>query len=392
MVPWRGGFPPAPPSELSELSEASDMPSKILPMFSPAFLKLLRLGLWSDIPCGPEVIFPAPLSHSEWKAIADEARRQAVAGIVYAGIERLPDTILPPPSGLVRWVAAAGAIETQNLRISGAITSLARIFSEAGLNPVLLKGHSVARHYARPELRQSGDIDIYFPTTGEFGRASDIVASLGHRPERHSDGSMVYDFRGIVVEHHPELLDIHASGHRREAKRIIADEGFVPSPDFPGMLEPSPVLEYLLVSTHIMKHSFGVGVGLRQICDYARLRADLANTADKAEIVGLTASLGLSRWRAVLDDFVEVFLDPVQEPGVSTTKLPPVISPLCRSFARIVFGGGNFGVHDPLRSRLVSPVAIRAYAALSFLRRARFSLRISPSEALAQAGRLAVRR
>ena len=158
------------------------------------------------------------------------------------------------------------------------------------------------------------------------------------------------------------------------------------------MLEPSPVLEYLLVSTHIMKHSFGVGVGLRQICDYARLRADLANTADKAEIVGLTASLGLSRWRAVLDDFVEVFLDPVQEPGVSTTKLPPVISPLCRSFARIVFGGGNFGVHDPLRSRLVSPVAIRAYAALSFLRRARFSLRISPSEALAQAGRLAVRR
>lgn len=43
------------------------------------------------------------------------------------------------------------------------IDSLLDIFENAGLSPVLQKGHDVARFYSRPSLRVCGDIDIYFP-------------------------------------------------------------------------------------------------------------------------------------------------------------------------------------------------------------------------------------
>ena len=132
-----------------------------------ALFMLVRSGLWETAVEPPSL----PLSDDSWSRIFEIARNQTVSGIAYRGLQYLPDEMLPPMQVMMRWMAEVDRMERTSHAIDTANIQLSQLFQSQGLTPITVKGQGVARLYEHPELRQAGDIDLFFTTKEEFEKA-----------------------------------------------------------------------------------------------------------------------------------------------------------------------------------------------------------------------------
>lgn len=343
-----------------------------------ALFVLLRAGLWEK---KPDDISLFPLSEDEWTEIFGMARKQTVTGIVYAGICRLPDELMPPSRVLLKWVAAIDGIERSNVKMNRTIAGLYEIFRREGLNPVLQKGQGVGLFYEQPLLRECGDIDLYFAGKDESERAAVLVRTLTKNVRKHADNSIYYQCNGIGVEHHTRLIDIcnpFLTGYLDDMERKQGFRKMCMSVENreTELLVPAPVLNLLLLNAHIMKHAIGWGVGLRQLCDMARARYALRKEVDADELKRNCDRMGIGRWTALLDAFLVRYLGLSPEyAGYSDTDT--TAGPLLD----IVLKGGNFGMHASGRGSREGNACLRKlHTSYSFIRKLRFSCRYAPKE------------
>lgn len=344
-------------------------------------LVLLRAGLWEK---ETEDLSLFPLSAEEWEVVFRLAQCQTVTGLVWQGISRLPEPLFPPEPLLLRWVAKVDGIERKNRRMNTAVAGLYRLFQENGLHPVLQKGQGVARLYEHPLLRECGDIDLYFPDRDEWISAKSLIRKQGIRLQGEADGSILYRWNGIEVEHHPRLTDISNPFHRKYLKKLEQACGFrqVQLLGENGwkaeVTIPTPALELLLINAHIMKHAFGWGVGLRQLCDMARACHYYRNTLKPDEMEWLYHRLGIGKWSLLLHSFLTDYLG-----------MPPSCRPYAGqsgdalSLFEQVIEGGNFGMYTTRKSRMEEQQGWKRKRDTSWalLNRIRFSYHQAPGEA-----------
>lgn len=345
-----------------------------------ALLALLRAGLWE---CAPAASGCFPLSSEAWGQLYRLARRQTVTGIVFSGLQRLPDDLMPPEALLVRWAAEVDAIERRNRAVDAAVVELTSFFRSKGLNPILQKGQGVALCYADPALRESGDIDFYFAGPKAFSAAVRYIRMGGVSASTQPDGSIHYRWRGIDVEHHRRLLDLHNPMLRSYAAGLASAWGNsaveLHSAHGSTVSVPSPPLCLLLLNLHILKHAVGRGIGLRQLCDLARACHVFSSPAAEAEFVRVSRRLGLGRWDALLHAFL------VDSLGLDAARLPyPRRASGAADLSAIVWRGGNFGFYSSAGRRSVGASARsrKLLTARSFLSNLRFSFRYAPKESL----------
>ena len=79
---------------------------------------------------------------------------------------------------------------------------------------------------------------------------------------------------------------------------------------------PSPLLNLVLLNTHIMKHAFGWGIGLRQLCDLTRAYHCLQTETDGKALYDLCRKAGIIRWNSLLHTFL------VKQLGLPASSLP----------------------------------------------------------------------
>lgn len=271
-----------------------------------ALLAILRSGLWERTIDDPACF---PLSDDEWERLFRQARRQTVTGIVFRGMQYLPDTMLPTDSLLIRWTARVDAIERRNLEMNRALSKLCGEFRARGIDPVLQKGQGVACLYESPLLRECGDIDLCFRNPEEAKRAEQLIRQNGIRIRKMPDRSIFYLWHGLEVEHHVRLLDLHNPFLQHEADELARTKGCIHMRLAQGsepMTVPSPFLNLLLLDLHILKHTLGRGIGLRQLCDMARACYRLHREVDPEEMKNRCRSWGLARWNPLLHAFLVV--------------------------------------------------------------------------------------
>ena len=108
-----------------------------------------------------------------------------------------------------------------------------RLHREAGIEPVLVKGWAIARHYPETGLRPYGDIDL-FVAANDYAKADDVQRSAGYRyPVDHHAGagklnyldfselfehSLLVSLDGVPIrvpcpEHHLRILSFHLLAH-----------------------------------------------------------------------------------------------------------------------------------------------------------------------------------
>lgn len=366
-----------------------------------AFLMLLRAGLWGRDPIAEGF---RRLGDEEWEQVFKMSGRQTVSGIVFDGICRLPDEFQPSPAIFAKWVAATDRIERGNGRMNAVLGELTGMFVSGGLQPVLQKGQGVAALYPTPAHRECGDIDFYFPEKSDNGRlasmpkdrtmngkAIELVKSHGIKVETMPDGSQTYEWKGIEIEQHPTIVDLSAPAARKWIPELDGDPGYVPSELAEGLRVPSPELNALLLNSHILKHTLGKGIGLRQMCDlameYHRICEDGRREDCGERIFSLYKRAGILKWSRLLHSFLVGVI------GLPEEELPyseRIVS--YRPLFRIVEDGGNFGQYrgeDSGRSGTstssvtgrLSDRKRKLETAGMFLRRAGFSIRFAPKEA-----------
>lgn len=294
-----------------------------------ALFALLQAGLWGRFDEATASAFP--LSAGEWESVFTLARQQTVTGIAFRGLDFLPEEAAPPMGIMAKWMAHADRIEQSNCVMNETVARLYGHFASAGVEAVLQKGQGVAAMYPEPLLRECGDIDLYFP--GHDGVSDPLAGIDGSVRERQPDDSWSYVVDGIIVEHHTDLLDIQSPRAKRYVKRLIEEKGFekVVTGDGVEVLVPAPEVNLLLLSSHILKHAFGVGIGLRQFCDYAVARRYYEGRVNEEEMREIWRMTGLEKWQDLLEGFL------VKKTGV---------------LLDIVLKGGNFGVYSKDRENV----------------------------------------
>ncbi len=367
------------------------------------FFILLRSGLYGS---APEVATVSELSESVrsctpkgfmaldaegWRTLKRLAGQQTVSGVIFTGASSLPDDLMPPEDIMLQWVVQVEAIEQHGRKIASSQQSLLALFAERGLHPVVQKGSTAAAFYSSPWLRESGDIDLYF--AGDWDEALKVLEETGVTFQKESDGSVSYLWQGTLVEHHPFLLDVCNPLKHKVVKEMESEYGAA-----------SPLMTLLLLSSHILKHCLGRGVGLRQFCDFTMAWRALAPAIPAGDFEEACSKLGLSVWNKLLQAFVNEYLGVHQsglahgsgglsEEGQKPYSCNARMKKDLRHLLALVLEGGNFGQHKQdritvgpasetaaRRSRKggTTPRKFATFAA--FCRNFSFALRVAPME------------
>lgn len=262
-----------------------------------AFFELLRAGLWEK---------EARLSQYndiDFGAIMRLAEEQSVIGLITAGLERVADLKVPKEITL-QFVGSTLQIERQNQSMNDFINWLLQWLKEENVRTLIVKGQGIAQCYERPLWRLCGDVDFIVDEENyKRGKiALSKVATFVHE-ENPFDKHFSVDVKGFVVELHGSMRSmltkraddstdaIQEDAFRKDKKRVWDNKGtsvFLPCPDD----------DIIFVFTHILKHFFHYGIGLRQVCDWCRLLYTYHNEMDINLLESRLKSMGLmSEWK-----------------------------------------------------------------------------------------------
>ena len=342
-----------------------------------ALLALVRAGLWERYDEAMALLFP--LSVEGWERVFVLARQQTVTGLAFKGVDFLPEDASPPMGLMAKWIAYVDRIEQGNRHVNAIIAMLYNHFAASDERAVLQKGAGVASMYLDPLLREYGDIDLFFPD--HDGKSDPLAGISGTERVAKPDGSWEYDLGGVIIEHHSHLVDVQAPRAKRFVGSLIAEKGFESiCIDGCKVLVPAPEVNLLLLSSHILKHALGVGIGLRQLCDMAIVCNHYSDRIDPQEMRTIYCKTGLGKWAELLEAFLVENLGMNKSLSMSEKKYKTCVKK-SRILLDIILKGGNFG-HFTDKRELTSRNRIlrKLHTFVSFWENLPFVLTYAPRE------------
>lgn len=304
---------------------------------------LLRMGLWEQH--REDAAQHLPLSPATWESLYQLAINHTVEGVVFDGIQQLPATLLPPKQLLLRWTVRMDTIERRNKWMNQIIAAQARFFSRQGIVAVMLKGQGLANCYANPARRICGDIDWYLPVRADQDKLYRILLEQGTKAERDAGFSFSFLWDNCETEVHQRLFDLHnpfMQGYLRnlEDQQQPAQQSLRLAGQ--DVVLPAPLLTFIQVNAHILKHLLSFGIGMRQLCDSARICYHYSREIDGEHLQQIYRKLGILKWINLL----HVLL--VKDIGLDPAYLPfPLDKTLDAGWmTREILTAGNFGFHD----------------------------------------------
>lgn len=221
-------------------------------------------------------------SAEQWEELLDLSTKQALMGVVFGAIDRLPEDQWPPRAMRLQWGMLTQKYISRNQQLSAACQEVAARFSHQGFLCCILKGQGNFANY--PEWLQNkrapGDIDVWVIPKPETAKHKGVDPN---RPIRtvvrfcqkvqpaEKVGYIHMDFpvwkdTDIEVHIRPSFLCSPVHNHRlqkwfkSQTNSIITENR-----DFPI---PSNQFNAVFQLLHIYKHLFEEGIGLRQLLDY----------------------------------------------------------------------------------------------------------------------------
>lgn len=320
-----------------------------------AFLALVKAGLWESVGVNPNAnnnLYPA--DEVDWYKVYQLAQEQSVIGVVLAGIERLKSANLNlnvPQDLLLQWIGEVQMLEQQNKAMNLFVAELIEKMRNADIYTLLVKGQGIAQCYERPLWRTSGDVDLYLSETN-YKRAQDFLTPLAQsvEPELHGEKHIAMHINNWVVELHgampTRLISRIDKGLEKIHKNLFCG-GEVRSWHNGGTVVflPSPDNDVLIVFTHILKHFYRGGIGLRQICDWCRLLWTYKDSLNYRLLESRIKEMGLmTEWRAFGALVIECLGMPVEAmPMFSNLNDNHNLRRKAELIMEFVLETGNFG-------------------------------------------------
>lgn len=299
-------------------------------------LILLRRSLWGQL-------IPRPVE-VDWDAVDALATVHAVIPFVYDGV--ILDKADVPPTILQKWKNKMLYSIFNSERLMQAQDELIQWFTEADIATVVLKGSSVAQYYSQPELRALGDIDVLI-NKKDIEMAQAILISHGYEMCEKDHGYHIgYRRSNVCVELHyhvTSLPDSKGGYNMGEITQRFLDsicEGTVGNYVFPTLDQTNQTISLLL---HMIRHMFGSGIGLRQLCDWAVCINKVDPNILERDICPIFQKCGLMQYAKVA---TRVCVDYLGVPGANMLWALDADERICQMFISDIFRGGNMGRAD----------------------------------------------
>ena len=342
---------------------------------------------------------PGSLKEVDWKELYAIAKKQALLGVLFYGIQRLPKELAPEQKLLMQWMVMAEQIRKQNIRLFQDSVKVCQNFENEGFANCILKGQGNALLYPDPYIRTPGDIDIYL--TGGRKRVMQYINKVcPNQVMRYHHVDFPVMKTAIEVHFTPSYMffPIHNRRMQKWFEEVMGEQcnHRVSLPDGYGEIHvPQVSFNVIYILSHLYRHIFTEGIGLRQLLDYyfvlVKWHTDLTNLTDSnkslpqmtlinTDLDALRHKLKyLGLWKfaqAVMFVMKEVF-------GLSEDRM---IAPMDEREGRFlldeIMRGGNFGQFDDRMGSKVGESKIHRYFRMNF-RNLRF-VKHYPTEALSE--------
>ena len=235
------------------------------------------------------------LSAEEWRDLYDQIINQALSGVCFAGVEKLPKEQLPPDELLFEWFGDVTLVKQRNQQVDQQTAEIWKLKGQgiATLYDVRCKREEVRDCLAESTestenlgaLRQSGDIDIW--VKGGYQKVCDYVQRT-HPTEDVAYHRFHYNyFEDTEVElHHRPTLMRNLLDDRKLARwyNSFGPDSYVYLED-KGFAVPSVEFNRIFILTHIYRHFLFEGIGLRQIVDYYFVLKGHTEIAESTEMM-----------------------------------------------------------------------------------------------------------
>ena len=333
---------------------------------------------------------PGSLKEVDWKELYRIAKKQTLLGVLFYGIRRLPKELAPEQKLLMQWMAMTEMIRKQNIKLFQNSVKVCQNFENEGFANCIVKGQGNALLYPDPYMRTPGDIDIYL--AGGRKRVMQYINKVcPNQVMRYHHVDFPVMKTAIEVHFTPSYMFflIHNSRMQKWFKEVmdLQCSNVVTLPDGYGEITvPTTPFNVVYVLSHLYRHVFTEGIGLRQLLDYYFVvmmwHTDLTNLtdSDSADLAALQWELKrLGLWKfagAVMYVLHEVF-------GLEEDMM---IVPMNEKEGMFlldeIMRGGNFGQYDDRLGDKTGEGKVHRYFRMS-LRNMRF-VRHYPSEALCE--------
>ena len=324
---------------------------------------------------------PGSLKEADWKELYAIAQKQALLGVLFYGIQRLPKGLAPEQKLLMQWMVMAQQIRKQNIRLFQNSVKICQNFENEGFANCILKGQGNALLYPDPYMRTPGDIDIYLlGGRRKIMKYVDQVCPNQVMRYHHVDFPVMKT--AIEVHFTPSYMfcPIHNRRMQKRFEEVMGEQcnHRVSLPDGYGEIHvPQVSFNVIYILSHLYRHIFTEGIGLRQLLDYyyVLISDDLLLIRDRVQKE--LKHLGLWKFaQAVMFVMKEVF-------GLSEDRM---IAPMDEKEGRFlldeIMRGGNFGQYDDRMGSKVGESKIHRYFRMN-LRNLRF-VKHYPSEAVCE--------
>lgn len=342
---------------------------------------------------------PGSLKEADWKELYAIAKKQALLGVLFHGIQRLPKELAPEQKLLMQWMVMAEMIRKQNIKLFQDSVKVCQNFENEGFANCILKGQGNALLYPDPYMRTPGDIDIYLSGgRRKIMKYVDQVCPNQVMRYHHVDFPVMKT--AIEVHFTPSYMfyPIHNRRMQKWFEEVMSEQcnHRVSLPDGYGEIHvPQVSFNVIYILSHLYRHIFTEGIGLRQLLDYyfvlVKWHTNLTNLTDSNKSLPQMTQINtdldtlrhelkyLGLWKfaqAVMFVMKEVF-------GLSEDRM---IAPMDEREGRFlldeIMRGGNFGQYDDRMGDKVDESKIHRYFRMN-LRNLRF-VKHYPTEALSE--------
>lgn len=259
------------------------------------YLKILAYGLSGDA-----TITPPNVDAINWNRFYSFCERQAILGIGIQCIDKLKnqqgDSLRIPQGLLLRWIGITEQIKVQNQLLNKRTKELTDILTEKGKRSCILKGQGNALMYPDPLLRMPGDIDVWLE-----GSKKDIVEFV-HKEypkinvEYHHMQYPVFEDVEVEVHYYPSFCYNKWHNHRLQKYFRESREEQFNNTSVAGYCVPTNTFNLVFQLSHMMRHFFTQGIGLRHAIDYYYLLQQDMSYEEKQEAVKVLKLCGMYKF------------------------------------------------------------------------------------------------
>ena len=303
------------------------------------FFRLLRSGAFN------EDVSIEPMSYWKWKCLYQNACLHGIHGILADGIDHCREQFfLMLPEDLVnKWKDTVATLEAENDNIAETQFNLYRTLRQHQFRPVLIGNCLWAESYPKPEHHQNLKIEFFFPSKQQFDKAYEWVEENGENITVRDNGTVIYDWNGVRVEHYPKLHTLTNKYLNFKLNSIVEQEFHDNAPTF--MNEDTEILSnelsLFLILLRFSYHLLNNCISIKNLCDLSIFLRTEGSKVDYAKLNKWIATLRMKSIANIVGALlVELFHFSYDElPFVTSTKSD--IEPLLKDLYNVKIAETN---------------------------------------------------